>query len=67
VALRANVSETPAGSRISVVEGEVDEDIRVGFYQAKWGWLSGYAQGHAAGDGAAGSGGHSPGTAVGGG
>lgn len=59
-ALCANVSETPGTSGISVVEGEVDEDRDVGFYQAKWGWFSGYAQGAAAGDGEAGPGGYSP-------
>ena len=34
--LCANVSETPGPSGISVVEGEVDEDRDVDFYQAKW-------------------------------
>ena len=42
-ALCDNVSETPEPSGISVVEGEVDEDTDVGFYQAKRGWFPGYA------------------------
>ena len=66
VPLCDNVSETPGPSGISVVEGEVDEDIDVGFYQAKRGWSARHAQGPAAGDGGAGPGGHSP-CAVGGG
>src|SRR5688572_32211540 len=66
-ALCANVSETPGPSGISVVEGELDEDTDVGFYQAKRGWFPRYAQGPPAGDGAAGSGGPSPRACDGGG